>query len=233
MVVLSVATLLSPLAAIASGSRYVIIIFLMEIISLFVLLRNQFSASQLKKVRKIICAILIVMCIPIMLVSFSRNNSNKFDTFWSVERYVAESFIHFNNYGLDAGGIRNGDRTATLFKQILGLNPAKNYAERLIKYSNMKMNESVFYTYVGDFTLDYGILPAVFIFLGLSFFFGKILSCKGNQLYFYQYIILYILLEICLGFYGYIYSDSTGGVRLLILLLIAMLFKIVPHFKAN
>ena len=55
-----------------------------------------------------------------------------------------ESFLFFNNYGLDADGIRYGDRTANLFKQIIWDDTPHNYMERRDKYPHLKIDDYYF-----------------------------------------------------------------------------------------
>lgn len=56
----------------------------------------------------------------------------------------------FNNYGMDANGIRYGDRTAPLIRKLLGLKTSTNYYERRFVYSKMLVNDSYFITFIGD-----------------------------------------------------------------------------------
>lgn len=233
---LSFTTLLDPLNAIASGSRYAIGVFMIKMLVIFMFLRQTFPQKYAVRIKNVMCSVFFALFIPFMAVTLSRSDSDYKKMILNVERYASESFIRFNNYGLDAGGIRYGDRTITLIKVVSGMNVAKNYPERLLKYSNMKMNESVFYTFVGDFTLDYGPILSVLIFICVSYFFLKALCVRQGCIAFYQYVLLYVLIEICLGFFLYLYSDIAGNLRLITYLFLAFIFRIdyvYCHKKAN
>lgn len=223
---LSFTTLLAPLNAIASGSRYTIGVFMIKMIVVFIFLRKTFPPKYAIRIKNVICVIFVALFIPFIAVTLSRSDSDYNKMILNIERYASESFIRFNNYGLDTGGIRYGDRTITLIKVVSGMTVAKNYPERLLKYSNMKMNESVFYTFVGDFTLDYGPILSVLIFICISCFFRKALNVRQGQIAFYQYVLLFVLIEICLGFFLYLYSDIVGNLRLIAYLFLAFLFRI-------
>lgn len=223
---LSLTALLAPLNAIASGSRYTIGVFMLEMIVLFIFLRKTFSQKSFLRIKKIMYIIMFSLLLPFMAVTLSRSGSDYNNMILGVERYTAESFIRFNNYGLDAGGVRYGDRTIPLLKVLSGMDTAKNYAERLEKYSKMKINESVFYTFVGDFTLDYGPILTILIFLCVTYFYLRVLRVYDGNLYFYQFILLFVLIETCLGFFLYLYADVIGNLRLVAYLFAAFVFKV-------
>lgn len=170
--IMTVCMILSPLNSIASGSRYGIVVFMLEITTFFLYIKNFLSKKRQAFAKKTSSVALIMLLVPFFLVTISRSHGNMKDALYGIERYFSESFIHFNNHGLDANGIRNGDRTMTFFKLLAGLDTAKNYPERLYRYRYMTINESVFISYVGDFTLDFGPIISFVIFILWLFFSG-------------------------------------------------------------
>jgi hypothetical protein len=164
--------------------------------------------------------------ITIGRVSLSGNNMS-----YSLQSYASQSFLNFNNYGLDAGGTREGDRTATLFKKMLGFRTANNYQERRQMYSHMKMNDAIFYTFIGDFTLDYGPQWAFVILLICSLLFMKALSTKRNY-DFAQLLLFFLLYQICMtGFTLFTYSSFGGNLKLILTLLICFIIKKTTKIK--
>ena len=152
---LIIGSLISPLYAISIGGRTVAVLFFLKILFLFLFLRR-FMVDRLKQhIIYIISVLLFLLIIPFVALTISRAEGDFNRVAYTVERYSSESFLNFNNWGLDANGCRYGDRTIVLIKELLGLEPAKYYTTRLSKYSSMNMDESVFYTFVGEFTLDY------------------------------------------------------------------------------
>lgn len=225
-ILLTICALLSPLNSVASGSRYGIVVFMMETTTVFLFVKNFLSQKKRIVLKRISSIVLVALMIPFFLVTISRNSGDLKNALYGMERYFSESFIHFNNHGLDAGGIRYGDRTMPFFKMLVGFDTAKNYPERLWKYRDMTINESVFISYVGDFTLDFGpILPFV-LFLLVSVYFRKRLIIRNRELLFHQYILLYVLVKINLGFFLYLFADVYGNAHLLLLLMIYCLFKL-------
>ena len=222
---LSFSVLLSPLASIASGLRYEIGVFIVKQLAVFVFILPFLPKRHKRAIRNAFLVIIILLLVPFMLVTVSRSSGRYEKTVFGIERYLGESFIRFNNYGLNAGGVRAGDRCVPVFKQLLGMETAPNYASRISKYREMKMDESVFSTFVGDFTLDFGPLLATLIFVIISFLFLKYLHPIDHRIMFYQFVLLYVLLEILLGFFLFLYADSFGNLRLITFLCLAVLFQ--------
>jgi|GEM_PF-704500 len=219
-------TLIGPLYAVSTGGRTAVVLCILKIVFLFLFLRKFIDFELRRKISITLIIILLVLFIPFALLSMSRSAGDIDRLIYTIERYGSESFINFNNYGLDANGCRYGDRTVVLFKEILGLDSAKYFANRLSKYSYMNMNKSVFYTYVGEFTLDYGPIFSVVIFIISSLFFFYSLNIKNNCMMFYQYIIYYILLYGCLGYFHFPWSNIDGNLQLVTLLFLSLIFKV-------
>ena len=223
---LIVSSLLGPLQAIAKASRLDPAIFIINMLFLYVFWRNFIPKKRLQKLKSFFLILFFLICIPFMCVSLSRAGGDFEKTFYSLERYTAESFIRFNNYGLNANGCRYGDKTIPAFKELCGLETARTYSDRLHKYYKMNMNESVFYTFVGDFTLDYGAVLTIVIFLFTAIFFGYTLKIRGRILLFHQYLLLYLLLYGCVGFFQFPLADINGNMRIILLSFLILIFKL-------
>lgn len=219
--------LISPSVALASGSRYAVVIFFMEIGITYVLLRKHFPLKTYRYIKLFLVVIITFVSVAFLALTFSRQNSDISSSMISIERYASESILYFNNHCLDAGGIRYGDKTMTLFKEVLGLDPARDYFERLSKYSHMTINESLFYTFVGDFTLDFGPILSWFIFLLICLISIPILRVRNNCLTFHQYCYLCIIAFTCIGFFQFPFGDIVGNIKILALLLISFVFKCI------
>lgn len=222
---LTICVLLSPLNSIASGSRYALVVFIVETTVVFVFSKNLMQKKKII-IKRISYVVLVVLIVPFLLVTISRSNGDMKNTLYGMERYFSESFIHFNNHGIDAGGIRYGDRTMPFFKMLIGFDTAKNYPERIWKYRYMAIDESVFIGYVGDFTLDFGPIFSFVLFVLTMVYFRQRLMVRDRVLLFHQYILLYILIKLNLGFFSYLFADVFGNAQLLFLLMIYWLFKL-------
>lgn len=231
LALLVVASLQDPLYAISSGSRFGAAVYLFNICFLFLFTRNLFPAHARRKLNRMIVVIGIIFLVPFLAVTYSKAKGDTGKTLLSIERYSAEGFLLFNNYGLDAGGTREGDYTAVAFKYVAGLHPAMYYGGRLNKYHDMKLNESRFYTFVGDFTLDYGPVWAVVIFAATALFFKKCLKVRNGTITFHQYLMFYLLMHGCLGYFQFPLGREGGNLKMIGILFFAFLFKFAYDFN--
>lgn len=226
---LAFVALLAVIYSVTSGQRGTTVLLIFTIIIAFFALRNHLQ----KRTRKVITVIgivaIVIISIPIVAITVSRfgNNSNH-TSLSSVELYYGQAFINFNNYGLDANGIRYGDRTASLFKQMIWSDVPKNYLERRAKYENMKMDESVFYTFIGDFTLDYGPIITFFIFLFWLILFTRKTRVQGKTILFHQLIAIYFVMCVCVqgGMCLFTFADVGGNLKILTFILTYFYFKL-------
>lgn len=227
---LVISSLVMPLYAISVGSRWILAIFLFNMLFGYLFINKFMSNKNKNRMRVFALSFGILLLVPFYLVTYSRSLGDFKKSMFSIERYISEGFIRFNNYGLDAGGCRNGDYTTVLFKEFLTLKPAKTYIDRVDRYSKMKINESVFYTYVGDFTLDYGPIFAFVIFLFTSFVYLIVFQVKNNCMSFCQYLMFYLLMVGCLGYYQFPLGRIDGNLQLIALLILSIIFKIDDFF---
>lgn len=148
--------------------------------------------------------------------------------------YIAQASLNFNNYGLDAGGIRYGDRTCRVFKEMVGFSDVPNgIIERRQKYHSMKMNDSIFYTFVGDFTLDFGPIVTVILFILYALILIQLTKCKRNGVIsFSKLILVYLAVLIPLqgGMYLFTFSDG-GNYSLLAFAFTSIVFKLKKNYK--
>ena len=147
---------------------------------------------------------------------------NKTDMGYGLARYYAQGPIIFNNFCLDANGTREGYFTFPLVIQAFG-GKSMSENELRLKYSHMKVDNSKFTTFVGDFVLDYGPFIALMIFAFYSLFMCKRLRNKGS-LRFSQLILLYLCMRFCCGFYQYQLGSTSGNLFVLLSLFLSMLF---------
>ena len=102
-------------------------------------------------------------------------------------------------------------------------------------YSNLKINDSRFYTFVGDFTLDYGPVTGFVVLMLMTLFFLRLLRTDNKGEYkFNQIIILTLLYQICAhGFSLFPYSFWLANIKLLFVFLLYLLLgstkKVVFH----
>lgn len=214
--------------SLSNGDRYYIFNLFMDIPFLFLLFRHKLDRITRKRVGWALAGVGSLLVVGLTTVTMGRFANNKQQTeylIYGLETYAAQNFIFFNNYGLDAGGIRYGDNTANLARRILGLKASNDPREGQLTYSHLKIDNSRFYTFVGDFTLDYGPVAGFLVLMLMTIFFWKILRIKNNGEYkFNQIIILLILYQICVqGFSLFPYSYWMANIKLIFVFLLYLL----------
>ncbi len=226
---LFLSSIISILASIARGQRGGIVeTFLLMMITFFAL--RKFIPPKTKKHLVTIGFFLITLvAIPLMALTSSRFGEQDGGSEESFYFYVGQANLYFNNYGLDDGGIRYGDRTFNLFKSILGFeNVPKNFVERRQKYPNLKINDEVFYTFVGDFTIDYGPIVTVLLFIIFTFIVLSQTRVRNGKILLHQLVLLHFVMSICFlgGMKSYPFSDVGGNLQLVVYFVVFIIFKI-------
>lgn len=239
---LSVAIVIVLLTPVMSGLRSNTITTLLTLFGAFFLMRRFLSERIRRWVNIAIVCVVVGLSLPLAAITLSRFDQRQGGAAGSVVYYIGQANLNFNNYGLDAGGIRYGDRTMNLFKRVIDpYNTPKNYQERRDKYPDLKMDDNIFYTFVGDFTLDFGPWKAVLIFIVFNCWVVLATRPKadpeqptGGTIAFHQMLLLYMVTCICMqgGFWLYGYAD-TAGLRLICLLLLYFSTKIFAQVKKN
>ena len=218
---LSVAIGIVLLTPILSGQRSNTVTTLLTFIGAYFLLRRYLSERLRRWVNLLGIGLIVVLSIPLAAITLSRFDQRQGGAVGSVVYYIGQANLNFNNYGLDAGGIRHGDRTMNLVKRVIDpYNTPKNFQERRDKYPDLKMDDNVFYTFVGDFTLDFGPWKTVVIFLVFSILVVHA-TRPTNSIAFHKMLLLYMTTCIAMqgGFWLFGYSD-TAGLRLIALLML-------------
>lgn len=230
---LGISLLLSAISNLFNGLRGPIMFLIFDIVFFFVLFFQRFNTYTRKIAYKISIIFLLILLSGIITITIGRfgedsyNSSQGIDITYGIEYYAGQSPLYFNNYGLDAGGIRDGDKTFPLIRKLMGLEYSKHWMDRRFNYSTLKIDDSVFATFIGDFTIDFGPFVAFIFFLLLLVFNSTILLSEKNGTDMSQILVLYILYIVCThGFALYPFSELGGNRTLLFMLFIAYVFYI-------
>lgn len=138
--------------------------------------------------------------------------------------YASSNFIKFDNFVLDVGGCRYGDRVFPLIRLLLGLDTAGDYKTRRLLYPNLKIDDSQFTFFVGEFVIDFGPILAFLIISFFAVLFFKRLSSKKYDL---GTVLLLSLVYniIVVGFTLFPYSELGGNISILYTVFWIFVFK--------
>ena len=74
------------------------------------------------------------------------------------------------------------------------------------------MDDDIFYTFVGDFTLDFGPIIAFFMFVVFNYIVCRATRVKNRTICFHQLLLIYF--TVCVSLQGgmslYRYADTAG-----------------------
>ena len=231
---LFISCIISILSNISLGQRGPILEIMLSMVITYFALRKFYQPKVNRIIRNIGITFLIATSIPIIALTVSRFGDSDAGSESSVFFYAGQENLYFNNYGLDNGGVRYGDRTFPFFKKILGFeNVPDNFWERRSKYPNLQINDEVFIGFVGDFTLDFGpfITPLIFIPF-IIFLLNKTIVRDGVML-FHQLILIHFLMSLCMlgGMKLYPFSDVGGNLQLIVYFLAFLFFRLVYAYS--
>lgn len=230
MIGLFISCIISILSNISLGQRGPILEIMFSMVITYFALRKFYRPKVNKIIRNIGITFLIVTSIPIVALTVSRFGESDAGSESSVFFYAGQENLYFNNYGLDNGGVRYGDRTFPLFKKMLGFeNVPDNFWERRSKYPNLQINDEVFIGFVGDFTLDFGPFVAPLIFILFTIFVLNKTIVRGGIFFFHQLILIHFMMSVCMlgGMKLYPFSDVGGNLQLIVYFFGFLFFRLV------
>lgn len=218
IILIFIAILVGLLIPVMSGQRGGTVMSFFTVIGGYMLFRRYLS----KKINRIMqitgLSVLIAISLPIAAITISRFGDSSAGVGGFLTSYIGQGSLYFNNYALNAGGSRHGDRTFNLAKRLIDPSTSKNFVERRDKYHNMKVDDSIFTTFVGDFTIDFDPITAVLIFLIFNGYVLLKIKPENDTIKVHQLLLLYFTLCVCLqgGMALYSFSD-TGNLRIVTL----------------
>lgn len=172
--------------------------------------------SKLKKTIKIAAIIgAIIVAVPMAILSMSRFMSESSDTILTgTVGYVGQGNLNFNQLVWDTQDTRHGDRIMNLYKGILGFKTTNGVIGTRDKYSQMKIGDELFSTYVGDMVLDFGKFGTAIIILVSVLLFLALTKPRDHTILFHQLLLLYFILCVAMkgGFYLFPYAYGRAAV---------------------
>lgn len=226
VVILVFVSIASVLDGSLKGNRGPLVTFGLQILLLYLFFRPYYSKSFNKKFQLILGgfgAALFFLFYLLSLHKYGLVDNEYLHSKYLI--YFSENFIMFDSYGLDAGGIRYGTRTATMVTKLLMPSSPSTYAERMATFTNMKIGEDKFTTFVGDFTLDYGPLLAFIILLATSVFLSNRIT-RSKNIPFYQTIIVFFIIKLYVaGLFLSPYCNLGGNLQILVFIAAFVWFK--------
>ncbi len=227
------ANVINLIMPVMRGQRSGVALAFLTIICGYFLFKQYLSKRLNKVIKKIGIVFIAIFTLPVAAITISRFGSEKAGVATFINWYIGQGNIYFNNHALDDNGLRYGDRTLNLFKRLVDSKTSMNYVERRETYSKLKINDEVFSTFVGDFTIDFGPFFAVIIFIVFNFFviysFQKN-KTNNNKIKLHQLLLLYF--TVCISAQGGMYLFSYSDTRNLNIIVLALLYYYLKYHEA-
>lgn len=212
--------LTSPVGGIIRCSRLLIASELLMVFYVFLLAKDYLDRELRRKIFRFGIIVSGFLLFFLVAISMGRAKGNEAKAMHGYQRYFAESFLVFDGYCTNAGGTREGLITAPLLKMVTGERILSSQEARR-RYRHLSMDNSRFYTFVGDFVLDWGVNMAFFIFLLFCIFFSMLIKVTGEgYLHFVQFFPIFFVMRFNLGFFQYLYSGIGGGLFIVFLIML-------------
>lgn len=221
MIGLGICLIVSVLRPIMHGQRGPVIAALLTAIMCYFLFERFYSKRLSHRIRLVGVMAIFIVFIPIGAITFSRFGSSEQGVGGYLSWYIGQGSLYFNNYALDDGGIRYGDRTANIFKRIIWSDTPANFVERRAKYGHLTVDDEIFTTFVGDFCIDYGPFVAFLIFVIFNVWGLSTIAIRDGTIKIHQLYLVYFTL--CISVQGgmtlFAYSD-TANLRIVTFILL-------------
>lgn len=216
-------------AGFAGGARGTLTSVIMGMPISYILFRPLMSEKQKKAITTVLIVIIALISIGFFGLTFGRfGDQDRYSILEIMIYYLSSNFIMFNNYALNPGGCRYGDRVFPLVRKILGLDTADGYMDRRDKFPQLQLDDSQFSFFVGEFCIDFGPIFAFVIITFFSYIFYRTLKKKQYDLG--DILVGAFLCRIlCMGFTLFKYSEISGNLGILYVLFFTWLFKKFTH----
>ena len=203
----------------------ILVFIIMQVPFVYFVFSPLMSQEMRRKYLFTVAAFVILIFVGGAALTLGRFNDAADFTIMDIVLYYASSnFIKFDNFVLDVGGCRYGDRVFPLIRVLLGLDTAGDYKTRRLLYPNLKVDDSQFTFFVGEFVIDFGpILAFIIISLAAYYFYKKIIT---NEYDFGTILILSLAYNIVvIGFTLFPYSEISGNLSIIYTIFWIFVFK--------
>lgn len=218
-----IAVLSNPIISLAGGSREKVVTTILIFLLMYFFLRPLLPYKTKRIINVGAVFITSLLLLFFFIISMGRARGNTDNLLLGFESYFGQSFLVFDNDCLYAKGTREGNVVSPLINVLLG---GQTYSQMELrnKYAFLGIDNGRFYTFVGDFVLDYGPIIAFVILFVLAIFFYKKLNIK-MVLTCRHVILVYALLKLLSGFYLHQYTGIGGNLLIIELALLYLLFS--------
>lgn len=206
----------SFLISYATGARVGIFRSALYFFIVYLLFKSSLDVNTVKRLNIAILSAVGGIILLFALITISRFADTKDDVFSWISMYAGEGALRFSENAWDLSKTSNGDMCFSLIKQILGFDTfTDNNLRRDFYEVRLRIPTKIFYTYIGDWYIDLGLVPTVLLSCIMSYCIMRIIKNAIFRECFslMQVLILAVLVQIIAFGFTY-YSAKTYTVQL-------------------
>ncbi|MDD3078909.1 MAG: O-antigen ligase [Paludibacter sp.] len=209
-------SLLHPLInTISYAGRNGLVVFILLLSSNYILFKNLYTKLNKRIIIMIIIFFGAFTVLTIMAITYARFSTGMQDDNSAIESvisYGGQSALNFNEYIFNTKAYSYGDNSFPLIRMILGLDYSNNPIIRQENWGyKMQIPVHIFYTLIGDLTLDFGPIITILLIIILST--GIYRKTKKNigGIKVYDIFLIYFWFNISAQAIFYFMNKTIGG----------------------
>lgn len=201
----------------SSGRGFATQLFL-DAVFLILLFRKQIPSARFKKLKLVSLVVIPCFILFLSILTLARgNSSNKgVETSITIGYYVAKSHLDFNESLWNIRKNTEGDNSFGFVKDLIGLDVPKD-KNAYWDYSKTGIIPSLFYTYIGDWYMDFGPVYTIVLILIWSFAFLKIFVRIKKYASLLPFFLYFVFCEILINGWTINIFKTSGSFRNLLL----------------
>lgn len=202
----------------ASSGRGFATQFFLDAVFLILLFRKQIPSTRFKKLKLVSLVVIPCFFLLLSILTLARgNSSNKgVETSITVGYYVAKSHLDFNESLWNIRKHTEGDNSFGFVKDLIGLDVPKD-KNAYWNYSKTGIIPSLFYTYIGDWYMDFGPFFTIVLLLIWSFVFSIIFIREKRTASLLPFFLYFVFCEILINGWTINIFKTSGSFRNLLL----------------
>ena len=198
----------------ASSGRGFATQFFLDALFLILLFRKQIPSTRFKKLKLVSLVVIPCFFLLLSILTLARgNSSNKgVETSITVGYYVAKSHLDFNESLWNIRKHTEGDNSFGFVKDLIGLDVPKD-KNAYWNYSKTGIIPSLFYTYIGDWYMDFGPFFTIVLLLIWSFVFSIIFLREKRTASLLPFFLYFVFCEILINGWTINIFKTSGSFR--------------------
>ena len=198
-----------------SGSRFVMVTDILYFSIIYLFFKNTIDEKVRRRIIKVFSIggiLMLIIFVSITVFRFSDKGMGMYSIWGWLSLYTGESFLNFNADMWKITQYTDGDNSFFLIRYWLGEYPEPIRSFQFLG-TKVPIRTNVFYTFIGDFYMDFGKYVTVVIIMLLScFFYVKSKKCSTNTpIHILMLLGLYLKIA-CVGFTYFTYLNGAISV---------------------